>query len=115
MFCSVNAIMFDLKDYADDANKDIKTFVVKIGLRKTIFVILIPLLLLGFISFLFFSWYNHFNLVTIAMNALPFLLLLYLAFSLHKRRPILYYLVVIDGALLVKAVCGIIAAFVTYR
>ena len=60
MFCTVNAILFDLKDYADDANREIKTFVVRVGLRKTIFTILVPLTLTGFLSFLFFSLYNHF-------------------------------------------------------
>jgi hypothetical protein len=28
---------------------------------------------------------------------------------MHRRKNILYYLIVIDGALLVKAVCGILA------
>ncbi len=110
MFCAVNAILFDLKDYADDANKEIKTFVVRAGLRKTIFLIIIPLLLTGFISFILFASYNHFGIAVILINALPFLLLIYIAFTMQQRKNILYYLVVIDGVLLVKACCGIAAS-----
>lgn len=112
MFCTVNAILFDLKDYADDANREIKTFVVRVGLRKTIFTILVPLTLTGFLSFLFFSLYNHFHWITILINTIPFVLLLAVAFSMQKRKSILYYLVVIDGILLVKAFCGITAAII---
>ena len=112
MFCTVNAIMFDLKDYADDANKALKTFVVQFGLRKTIYFILVPLLLIGFLSFIIFAVYNHFGLVPVLINLIPFICLLYVAFSLHQRKPILYYLIVIDGLLLVKAICGITSMLV---
>lgn len=111
MFCTVNAIMFDLKDYADDANKQLKTFVVRFGLRKTIFFVLIPILLIGLIAFLAFASYRHFGLVPILVNLIPFLCLLVVAYSLHQRRNILYYLIVIDGLLLVKALCGIAGTF----
>ena len=46
MFCTVNAIMFDMKDYEDDANIELKTFAVRMGLRNTIYYILVPLLLM---------------------------------------------------------------------
>jgi hypothetical protein len=39
--------MFDIKDYAADHNHQLKTFVVRYGLRKTIFYILIPLTLVS--------------------------------------------------------------------
>ncbi|MFT3749930.1 MAG: UbiA family prenyltransferase [Agriterribacter sp.] len=107
MFCTVNAIMFDIKDYADDSNKQLKTFVVRFGLRKTIFVILIPLLAVGVISFLIFAVQNHFSLSRIIFNLIPFACLLYVSLSLQQRKSILYYLIVIDGLLLIKAVCGI--------
>lgn len=107
MFCTVNAIMFDIKDYADDSNKQLKTFVVRLGLRKTIFFVLIPLLLVGAVSFLLFAIHNNFSVLRIVFNMIPFICLLYISFSLHQRKPILYYLIVIDGLLLVKAICGI--------
>jgi len=109
MFCTVNAIMFDIKDYAEDANRMLKTFVVRFGLRNTIFQILIPLLLIGVLSMLVFAHYRHFGIVPLLINILPFALSLVVAYSMHKRQNILYYLIVIDGLLLVKAICGIVA------
>lgn len=107
MFCTVNAIMFDIKDYADDSNKQLKTFIVSYGLRKTIFFILIPLLLIGVISFMAVAIHYHFTQPRIIFNLIPFFCLLYVSFSLQQRKSILYYLIVIDGLLLVKAICGI--------
>jgi 4-hydroxybenzoate polyprenyltransferase len=111
MFCTVNAIMFDMKDYEDDANIELKTFAVRIGLKKTISYVLVPLLSVGLLSLLIFALSRGFNILTILLNLVPFLCLLVVAFSLYKPRPILYYLVVIDGLLLVKAICGIAGSF----
>ncbi|NIJ53424.1 UbiA family prenyltransferase [Dyadobacter arcticus] len=111
MFCTVNAIMFDIKDYEDDANIELKTFAVRFGLRNTIFYILIPFLLIGLLSFLIFAVHSGFPLVTFLFNLIPFICLLLVAFSLQKPRKILYYLIVIDGLLLVKAICGIAGSF----
>ncbi|WP_025762535.1 UbiA family prenyltransferase [Dyadobacter tibetensis] len=108
MFCTVNAIMFDIKDYEDDSNRQLKTFVVRFGLYPTITYILIPLLIVGLIALLLFAGYKHFAPLTIALNTLPFLCLLWVAFALHTPRKILFYLIVIDGLLLIKAICGIL-------
>lgn len=110
MYISVLAIMFDIKDYADDANKDLKTFVVRVGLRKTIFRILLPLTVLGLVSFSVFAHQASFTIPRFLINVIPFLLLLAVAYSMHRRKSIFYYLVVIDGLMLVKSLCGIIAA-----
>ena len=107
LFCSVNAIMFDIKDYADDTNHQLKTFVVRIGLRRTIYFLLIPLLLLGLAAFVISAGFRHLSVAAIAWNVVPYLCLLYVTWSLQKRQEILYYLIVIDGLLLVKAGCGI--------
>lgn len=111
MFCTVNAIMFDIKDYVDDSNIELKTFVVRFGLRDTIFYVLVPLLLIGIISFLTFAGYRHTGWTTVCFNMVPFVCLLGVAFSLQRPRRILYYLVVIDGLLLIKAICGIAGSF----
>ncbi|ANI88506.1 hypothetical protein A9P82_03845 [Arachidicoccus ginsenosidimutans] len=110
MFISVLCIMFDIKDYADDYNKQLKTFVVRVGLRRTIFTILLPLALMGLMSFWFFTSVMHFSFFSIAINTIPFICLLSVAYSMHHRKPILYYLIVIDGLMLVKAACGIAAS-----
>lgn len=112
MFCSVNAILFDIKDYADDSNRKLKTFVVSYGARFTIMFILLPMILLGVVSFLLFSYYRGLNIYQVAVNLIPFGLTFCIALSMHKPRPILYYLVVIDGMLLVKAICGMTATLI---
>jgi hypothetical protein len=106
MFIAVLGIMFDIKDYADDYNKELKTFVVNLGLRKTIFYIIIPLCVLGLGMFLSYAFIHHFPLVRILLNTIPFILLIFVAYSMYQRKSILYYLAVIDGLMLVKAACG---------
>ncbi len=109
MFVTVLGIMFDIKDYAMDHNKELKTFVVKVGLRYTIFFILIPLCILGLGTFLTYGFTHNFSMMKILLNMVPFILLIQVAFSMKRRRPILYYLIIIDGLMLVKAVFGSIA------
>ncbi len=112
MFISVLAIMFDIKDYAADHNRKLKTFVVRVGLRKTIFVIIIPLTILGFLSLIAYATFQNFPTSRIIINSIPFLLLIIVAWSMQRRKPIIYYLAVIDGLMLVKALCGITAAII---
>lgn len=107
MFIAVLCIMFDIKDYATDYNQQLKTFVVRVGLRKTIFYILIPLCVIGFGTFLVYTITHHFSAARIIWNAIPFILILTVAYSMHKRQSIMYYLIIIDGLMLVKACCGI--------
>jgi hypothetical protein len=109
MYVSVLCIMFDIKDYAQDYNHRLKTFVVKVGLRKTIFSIIIPLTLIGFGSFLVVAFVRDFSIWRILINTIPFLSLIAVAYSLSQRKNIFYYLVIIDGLMLLKAVCGSVA------
>lgn len=108
MFCTVNAIMFDIKDYVHDSNKELKTFVVRFGLRKTIYFILLPLISIGLLSLIAFTASRHFGAATIIINLIPFILLLMIARSMLRPHKIMYYLVVIDGLIFFKALCGII-------
>ncbi|SER07102.1 UbiA prenyltransferase family protein [Pedobacter rhizosphaerae] len=108
MFCTVNAIIFDIKDYPSDANRHLRTFVVRYGLRRTIFNVLIPLLVIGLLSLGVFAYFKGFGFPQVFCNVLPFILTIYVAYSMHKRKNILYYLMVIDGLILFKAICGII-------
>lgn len=109
MYITVLCIMFDIKDYATDSNKQVKTFVVNAGLRKTIFYIILPLSALGLASFLLYALELQFSSMKIFMNIIPFALLLIVAYSMHRRQSIFYYLAVIDGLMLVKGFCGSIA------
>lgn len=108
MYITVLCIMFDIKDYAMDYNHHLKTFVVELGLRKTIFFIIIPLCIAGLGSFITYAFVQHFHPVKILLNTIPFLLIILVAYSLHNRKSIFYYLIIIDGLMLVKAICGTI-------
>ncbi|MFT4023787.1 MAG: hypothetical protein QM664_08410 [Flavihumibacter sp.] len=110
LFISLLCIMFDVKDYAADHSGDIRTYVVKYGLRKTIFGILMPLCIGGLAALVVYGINRQFNPLRIVINVIPFLLLLLAARSLRRRRPLLYYYTTIDGLMLAKAVCGAAAA-----
>lgn len=113
LYITVLCIMFDIKDYATDYNRQLKTFVVRVGLRKTIFYIMLPICIVGFSAFLTYSIIYHFPVLRILINAIPFVLLIVVAYSMYRRKSILYYLAIIDGLMLVKAICGIIGSTLT--
>lgn len=110
MYITILCILFDIKDYAMDYNDHIKTIVVKLGLRKTLFYLIIPLCFIGLASFYVYALFQHFSTAKIAINTIPFLLIISVAYSLSSRRSIFYYLIIIDGLMLVKAICGITAS-----
>lgn len=109
MYISVLSILFDIKDYAMDHNAQLKTLVLKFGLRSTLLYIIIPLTVLGLCSYYMYALLNQLSMLTIFFNTLPFLLLMIVSFRLISRRSIFYYLFIIDGLMLVKALCGITA------
>jgi 4-hydroxybenzoate polyprenyltransferase len=109
LFVSVLAILFDIKDFEADNNLELKTFVVRFGLRKTIFLVVIPVTIIGWALIGLLANRLGIPQSRVLINAIPFALLIIAALSLLQRKPILYYLAVIDGLLLVKAICGIIA------
>jgi 4-hydroxybenzoate polyprenyltransferase len=108
IFISILCILFDIKDYAADHNSQLKTFVVRLGLRKTLYFIILPMAVTGFFSFLLFTLNHHFPFIRIVINSIPFIMLIIVTWSMHRRKSILYYLAVIDGLMLIKAACGII-------
>ena len=108
MYCVVNAILFDLKDYEDDSNRNLKTFVVKYGYHFTLNRIILPLLFLGFLSFVIFGIWYGLPFHRILFMLIPIVCLAIFAFKLNRPKPILYYLIAIDGMILLKAICGIL-------
>ncbi|MCU0389328.1 MAG: hypothetical protein MUE71_12040 [Chitinophagaceae bacterium] len=111
MFISVLAIMFDIKDYAADHNKALKTFVVRVGLRKVLYSIIIPLSLIGFSSLWLVLEIRQTSIIAIGLLLFPVLLIIWVALNMHKKRSVGWYLLVIDGLMPVKAVCGMLAAY----
>lgn len=115
MFITMLCILFDIKDYAADHNQQLKTFVVRFGLRKTLFLIIIPLTLVGLGTFLSYSIMHAFPPLRMLINTIPFILLIIVTYHMHRRKSILYYLAIIDGLMLVKALCGITGSFISIR
>ena len=92
IFITILCIMFDIKDYASDYNHHINTFVVKAGLRKTIFYIIIPLTLLGLLTFIIFVLSEHFHTTRILLNAIPFYFIIFcrLLTPASQNNPLLF-------------------------
>lgn len=109
IFITVLSIMFDIKDYATDHNLALRTIVVKWGLRRTIFLVLLPMLLLGYLFMLLYWIKQDGGTMPLILNSLPYGFTALIALALQKRKSIYFYLVVIDGGMLVKAACGILA------
>ncbi|MES2701280.1 MAG: hypothetical protein V4649_01520 [Bacteroidota bacterium] len=109
MYITMLSILFDIKDYKADHNRQLKTFVVKAGLRKTIFMIIIPLTVVGLGCFLAYGLMHRFSTMKIILNTIPFLLLIATAYSMQRRKSLFFYLVLIDGLMLLKACFGIVA------
>jgi len=107
LYISILCIMFDIKDYTADHNRQLKTFVVSVGLRNTIYRVLFPLSIVGLSTVWLVAFSNHFSVRAIILNTIPFVLLMTVAVSMQRRKPILFYLIIIDGLMLVKAICGI--------
>jgi hypothetical protein len=112
MFISILAILFDIKDYAADHNQSLKTFVVRKGLRKVLFTIVLPLSLVGISVLSIFLFLRETSTAAIVFFLLPMVGLCWVCISLIKRRPVAWYLLVIDGLMLVKAISGIVAGII---
>ena len=109
VFVTILSVLFDIKDYAMDYNVELKTWIVKLGPRKTIYYIIIPLCIVSLCSYLIFANLQHFSEMKMLINAIPFIATIIVAYSMHLRRSIFYYLMVVDGLMLLKAICGTVA------
>jgi nitric oxide reductase large subunit len=74
-----------------------------------VFTILFPLILLGLSTFIIYALSQDFSFGKILLNTIPFVLLVMVALSLLRRKSIFYYLIVVDGLMLLKGICGTIA------
>lgn len=111
-YISVLCILFDIKDYANDANNQLKTWMVQFGLRKTLNSIIFPLIILSIVAYWLIAFSQSFTIYRILFNSIPYALLISVCLHMHQRKSILYYLAIIDGLMLVKATCGILGMLV---
>ncbi len=109
LYISIIALLFDIKDFESDANKQMKTLVVRMGLTKTINWIVLPMSALILIATLRYGYLHGFTGYQILLNTIPLILLISVSYQMYQRKSILYYLAIIDGLIVVKAVCGLIA------
>ena len=107
LFFSVNAIIFDIKDYRTDSFHQLKTYPVILGIRKTFKFIILPFVILDFTVFFLFQRQQRFSVLQTCVQLLPHLLLIYIILSHRQQRSVLYYLAAVDGLVFVKAFCGI--------
>lgn len=107
LFVSVLAIIFDIKDYEDDINTNLKTYIVQLGKDKTIRKIIFPLILIYVFFCITMILIVKQDIYFILYHTIIILLTMSVAFSLFKDKKILYYLIAIDGLMLIKAGLGI--------
>jgi hypothetical protein len=79
------------------------------GLTKTINWIVLPMSALILMATLRYSFLHGFTGYQILLNTIPLILLISVSYQMHQHKSILYYLAIIDGLIVVKAACGIIA------
>ena len=109
MYFIVNAIMFDMKDYEDDYNRNLKTFVVKYGYFETLNQIIFPLIVLGFLGYIIYGFLLQLSFISVLLLEIPVLLLALFAYMLNHKKSILFYLIAIDGMIVLKAFFGILS------
>jgi 4-hydroxybenzoate polyprenyltransferase len=109
LFFSINAIIFDIKDYRTDSYYHLKTYPVILGIKDTFRFIVIPATFLNLIVFFLFQSQKNFSFLQIAIQLIPYALLIFVIAKYHKGRNVLYYLAVVDGLVFLKATCGILS------
>jgi 4-hydroxybenzoate polyprenyltransferase len=109
MFVAVLAILFDIKDREADQRVGLSTVVTLVGLERTIFQVSLPLTVLGMVTFLSYATMQQLTTARVLLVLAPFVLLVASIVSLTRPRPVLYYLIVIDGLMLAKALLDILA------
>lgn len=107
LFFSINAIIFDIKDYRIDSRHHLKTYPVIIGIRNTFRYIVVPVTFINLIVFFLFQWQKNFSLPQTLIQLIPYALLILIIVKYRHGRSVLYYLAIVDGLVFLKAVCGI--------
>ncbi len=109
LFITVLAIIFDVKDYEIDTRKSLRTLPAQWGIKNTYRYFILPGTLLCIAVSIWFQWMQQFSFSQIIVQLIPFGLLLVEAIRPPKHQSIFYYLVYIDGLMLLKAIFGIIS------
>ncbi len=107
LFFSINAIIFDIKDYRTDSLYHLKTYPVILGIRNTFRFVVLPLVFTDLVIFFLFQSQQDFSILQTCIQLIPFALLLCIIVKYRHGRRVLYYLAAVDGLVFLKAFCGI--------
>ena len=108
LFIGILAILFDIKDVQSDIENKMNTLILKLGFQRTLSYVILPLILLELIIIITNFLLQNLLGWQMILILIPFGLLTMAVFHLRKKRVLLFYLIGIDGLMLIKAVCGII-------
>jgi 4-hydroxybenzoate polyprenyltransferase len=107
LFISALSIVFDIKDYDDDNNVQLKTLSIKLGILNVINYVVTPLVLGTCFLHIFYMKLYHY--ATYEIMIVPFYILtLWVINKLQKETSIFFYLIIIDGLMLLKALVGLL-------
>lgn len=107
LFFSLNAIIFDLKDYRVDARHQLRTLPVLFGVRNTLQFIIAPMVFLNLAIFYLFQKQQNFAFPQTLLQLIPYMLMIVIIATYREGRRVLYYLAAVDGLVFLKAFCGI--------
>ncbi len=107
IFISILCILFDIKDIESDKKKKLQTFPISLGISRTVYYIVLPLVLCSWLLRMDFVFSHLYTKQMVVLQSLPYILLLLVTYSLFKKKSLLYWLFVVDGLMIVKAVVGI--------
>lgn len=109
IFISNLALLFDIKDYRNDSMHYLKTFPVLLGIRQTIYKVVLPIFLLNIFVVIAYVVQQQLHSTQIILLSIPYAFLGVVIFKTQQPKKLLYYLAGVDGLMLLKAICGITA------
>ena len=101
-------ILFDIKDYAVDARSQLRTYVVWLGLKRTMRYVIVPLYILSVVLWYLLASDLHYTPIQILIGYIPIAALAWVIYALRTPQPLLFYLFIVDGLMLLKGITGII-------
>lgn len=111
IYIVILSVLFDIKDMAKDASLGVNTLPISLGLHRTYAYILWPLCILNVVLTVV-GTYRFFSTVSGWMSAgLPYVGLIVVMYLLRKRRSLLFYLAIVDGLMLIKAISWLLCAY----
>jgi 4-hydroxybenzoate polyprenyltransferase len=107
LFIAILCILFDVRDLPYDKQRGLQTFPVRLGNAATLQWVIVPLTILLLLLTVIHIEDHQLVWQLFNIRTIPVLLLLPVSYGATKSRSVWYYLVLIDGMMLLKALFGI--------